>query len=145
MKKLWLVMTWEVGQRKGCTSKHDYPMLENQAESSMYEVISLISIDDSSIMLARNEEPNTLYLCLARNGHWQVRITTYLAFYATYFDGSFSFKVDWIEQIFEKPFMTILLYSESFRKKAVERKLPKKSFFIFRLVWRSEYGSIAAR
>ena len=57
-------------------------MLENQPESSIYEAISLISIDDScsdkesgwhdsSVKLKRNGEPNNLYLHLARGGHWQ--------------------------------------------------------------------------
>ena len=36
-----------VAQRKGYTSKYDYPTVENQAESSIYEAIFLISIDDS--------------------------------------------------------------------------------------------------
>ena len=58
---------WEFGRRKGSTSKHDHHMLENQAESSIYEAISLISIDDSSIKLKRNEEPKKLYLHLARD------------------------------------------------------------------------------
>ena len=55
----------EVGQGNGGTSKHDYLTLGNQPESSIYEAIYLISIDDSAIKQKRNEEPNNQYLCLA--------------------------------------------------------------------------------
>ena len=40
----------------------DYPTLENQPESLIYEIISLISIDDSIVKLTRNRKPNNLYL-----------------------------------------------------------------------------------
>ena len=49
--------------------KLDYPTLENQSESLIYEAISLISTDDSSVKLTRNREPNNLYLYLARDVH----------------------------------------------------------------------------
>ena len=61
----------EGGQRKGCTSKHDYPTLEIQPESLIYEAVYLISIDDSSVKLTRNGNQNNLYLHLAREGHCQ--------------------------------------------------------------------------
>ena len=48
--------------------KHDYSTLENQSESIINEAISLISIDDSSVKLKRNGEPNNLCLHLAREG-----------------------------------------------------------------------------
>ena len=46
-------------------------MLENQPESSIYEAISLTSMDDSSGKLIRVRETNNLYLHLARDRHWQ--------------------------------------------------------------------------
>ena len=48
--------------------KHDFPTLENQLESLINEAISLMSIDDSSVKLTRNGEPNKLFLYLARDG-----------------------------------------------------------------------------
>ena len=44
--------------------KHVFPTLKNQSESSIYEAISLISIDDSLVKLKRNGEPNNQYLHL---------------------------------------------------------------------------------
>ena len=41
----------EVGQRKGCTSKHDYHSLKNQPVSLINEAISFILIDDRSVKL----------------------------------------------------------------------------------------------
>ena len=61
----------EVGQRKCCTSKHDYTTSEKQPESLIYEAVPLILIDDSVVKLTRNGEPNNLYLHLANEGHWQ--------------------------------------------------------------------------
>ena len=49
--------------------KHDYLTLENQPESLINEAISLMSIDDISVKLARNGEPNELFLHLARDRH----------------------------------------------------------------------------
>ena len=46
--------------------KHD--TLKNQSESFVIEVIFLISVDDSSVKLTRNGEPNNLVLYLAREG-----------------------------------------------------------------------------
>ena len=49
---------------------NDYTTLE-KPESSIYETISLISIDDNSVKLTRNVESNKIYLHLVRDGHWQ--------------------------------------------------------------------------
>ena len=49
--------------------KHDYPKLENQAESLINEAIFLTSIDDSFVKLTRIREPNRVYLHIARDGH----------------------------------------------------------------------------
>ena len=59
----------EDDNRKGCLSKHDYLTLKNQPESSIYEAIFLESIDDISVNLTRNGEPNNLYLYIARDGY----------------------------------------------------------------------------
>ena len=50
---------------RAALQKHDYPMLEDQP-AVINKVISLISIDDNSVKLTRNWEPNNLYLYLAR-------------------------------------------------------------------------------
>ena len=49
--------------------KHDYLMLENQSESWINEIMSLISMVDISVKLTRVGEPNNLYLNLARDDH----------------------------------------------------------------------------
>ena len=46
--------------------EHDYPMLENQPESVINKTRSWISIDNSSVRVTRNGEPNNLYPYLAR-------------------------------------------------------------------------------
>ena len=63
-------MKEEDGTRAGYL-KHAYPKLENQLENLINEVISLMSIYNSSVKLTRNGEPNNVYLELARDGHWQ--------------------------------------------------------------------------
>ena len=57
----------EVGQRKGYTFIARLLQLENQPESLLNETISLTSMGDSSVKLTRVEEPNNLYLHLARD------------------------------------------------------------------------------
>ena len=56
--------------------KHDYLNLENQPETLINKAMSLISIDDNFVKLARNGEPNNLYLHLARDGHLQKKWIT---------------------------------------------------------------------
>ena len=62
--------------------KHDYCTLENQPERLINEAISLISVDDSSVKLTRNGEPNDLFLHLARDGHCQKSLNGRLIFSA---------------------------------------------------------------
>ena len=45
------------------------------------------------------------------------------------------FKVDFEQQIFEKLFMAIFIYSQSFCQKSAERKSPKKYFLYFVLIF----------
>ena len=40
--------------------KHDYTLLVNQPERLIYKAISLISTDNISVKLTRNDEPNNL-------------------------------------------------------------------------------------
>ena len=49
--------------------KFDYLTLEKQPESFINDTVYLTSIDDSSIKLLRNREPNNLYLHLVRDGY----------------------------------------------------------------------------
>ena len=67
--------------------KHDYPTLENQPESLINEVISLTSMDDSSVKLTRVGWPNNLYMHLARDGHWQRKWISLLSAQNGQFEG----------------------------------------------------------
>ena len=59
----------KLASARAAHQKHDNPKLANQPDSLIYEAIPLMSIDDSSIKLTRNGEPNNLFLHLARDGH----------------------------------------------------------------------------
>ena len=56
-------------------SKARLPYAFNQFEDLINEAIFLTSMNDSFVRLARIEEPNNIYLHLARDGHWQRKWT----------------------------------------------------------------------
>ena len=59
----------ELIRTRAAYQKHDYSTLENQPESLINKAISLMLIDDDSVKLTINREPNNLFLHLARDGH----------------------------------------------------------------------------